>query len=149
MEFKIPEPMKLEHNELHAELVKGTRERGKLGEAAKDVAKVLHSHFVKEEEYAIPPLGLLQQLARGNISSGMEEVLLMTDKLKAELPTMLDEHKQIVAALETFAAIAKKKKKFKYVRFAEKLRLHAEMEEEVTYPASILIGEYLRMKLHR
>ncbi len=147
MEFKIPEPMKLEHNELHAELVKGTKERGKLGEAAKDVAKVLHSHFVKEEEYAIPPLGLLQPLARGDISSSMQEVLVMTDKLKAELPNMLDEHRQIVAALETFAAIAKKRKKFKYVRFAEKLRLHAEMEEEVTYPASILVGEFVRMKL--
>ncbi len=147
MQFNIPEPMKLEHNELHAELVKATKEPGKLGEAAKAVAKVLHNHFVKEEEYAIPPLGLLQRLAQGKVTSEMRDVLVMTDKLKTDLPVMLDEHKQIVSALQTLTAIAKKKGKSKYVRFAEKLMLHAKTEEEVTYPTSILIGEYIRTKL--
>ncbi len=149
MQFIIPEPMKKEHAELHAELVKGTKETGKLGEAAKAVAKVLHNHFVKEEEYAIPPLGLLQQLAQGNVTSEMQDVLVMTDKLKAELPMMLDEHKQIVAALQTLIAVAKKKGKPKYVRFAEKLMLHARTEEEVTYPTSILIGEFVKLKLQK
>lgn len=147
MQFKIPEPMKLEHNELHAELVKATKEKGKLGEAAKAVANVLHPHFVKEEEYAIPPLGLLQQLAEGNISGEMREVLVMTDRLKAELPTMLEEHAKIISALDTLAAVAKKKGKPRYARFAKKLALHATAEEQVTYPASILIGEYIKMKL--
>lgn len=32
-------------------------------------------------------------------------------------------------------------------RFAEALRLHAEAEEEVFYPAAILVGEYLKLKL--
>ncbi len=149
MQFNIPEPMKLEHEELHAELVKGTKEPGKLGEAAKAVAKVLHNHFVKEEEYAIPPLGLLQQLAQGNVSSEMQDVLAMTDKLKAELPTMLDEHKQIVSALQTLIAVAKRKGNRKYVRFAEKLMLHARTEEEVTYPTSILIGEFVKLKIQK
>jgi hemerythrin superfamily protein len=147
MQFTIPEPMKLEHEELHAELVKGTKEPGKLGEAARAVARVLHSHFVKEEEYAIPPLGLLQQLAQGNVASEMQDVLAMTDRLKADLPTMLDEHRQIVSALQTLIAVARKRGKPKYVRFAEKLMLHARTEEEVTYPTSILIGEYVRLKL--
>ena len=30
-----------------------------------------------------------------------------------------------------------------YVEFAEDLKLHAQTEEEVTYPAAILVGEYL------
>jgi hypothetical protein len=59
--------MKKEHEELHSELEKATREKGAVGEAAKAVAKVLHPHFVKEEEYAMPPLGLLALLAEGNI----------------------------------------------------------------------------------
>lgn len=58
MEFRIPKPMKLEHDELHLELAKATKEPGCIGEAAKAVAKVLHNHFVNEEAYAIPPLGL-------------------------------------------------------------------------------------------
>lgn len=148
MEFKIPEPMKLEHDELHAELVNATKEKGRIGTAAKNVAKVLHSHFVNEEAYAIPPLGLLPSLARGQVSPEMKEVLAMTDKLKAELPTMLEEHKAIVGALKKLITAAKKEKKFKYVRFAEKLMLHARTEEDVAYPTAILIGEYIRSKLN-
>jgi hypothetical protein len=46
MKPKIPRPLKLEHAELHAELVGATKSGGKTGEAAKAVAKVLHNHFV-------------------------------------------------------------------------------------------------------
>ena len=106
MEFKIPLPLKLEHDELDEELVKATKESGKVGEAAKAVAKVLHEHFLKEEEYALPPLGLLPLLAAGKITPEMKNVLVMTDKLKAELPLMLAEHKAIVAALDHLAKAA-------------------------------------------
>jgi hypothetical protein len=44
-----------------------TRAGGRVGDAAKAVAKVLHEHFVKEEEFALPALGLL---------SGLRELLL-------------------------------------------------------------------------
>ena len=30
-----------------------------------------------------------------------------------------------------------------YVHFAEKLTMHAQTEEQVLYPAAILVGEYL------
>jgi len=89
MEFKIPKSLKLEHEELHEELAKATRESGKIGDAAKAVAKILRPHFVKEEEYALPPLGLLPFLAEGKVTPEMADVLKMTDKLKAELHQML------------------------------------------------------------
>lgn len=145
MKFKIPKPLKLEHEELHAELVKAIKEKGKIGEAAKAVAEKLHPHFVKEEEYALPPLGLLSLLEKGKITSAMKDVLVMTDRLKADLPQMLKEHKTIVAELKKFIVVAKKEKKLEYVYFAEKLMLHAQSEEEVMYPASLLIGEYLKL----
>jgi hypothetical protein len=72
---------------------------GQTGEAARVVAKVLHDHFLKEEEYALPPLGLLPALSEGKIEPEMADVLKMTDKLEAEIPTMLSEHKTIVGAL--------------------------------------------------
>lgn len=147
MEFKIPQPLKLEHEELHAELVRATQAGGKIGETAKVVAKLLHPHFENEEEYALPPLGLLVLLARGKITPGMSEVLKMTDRLKAELPRMVEEHKAIVAALKALTKAAKEENKMNYARFAEKLMLHAQTEEEVLYPASILIGEYVRQTL--
>lgn len=147
MEWQIPTPLKVEHEELHAELAKATTVAGKIGEAARTVAALLHPHFVKEEEYALPPLGLLSLLAAGNVMPEMRDVLPMTDRLKAELPHMLGEHKAIVAALQTLVDAAQRENQMAYVHFAEKLMLHAQTEEEVLYPTAILIGEYLHLKL--
>jgi hemerythrin superfamily protein len=147
MRPKIPRPLKLEHEELHAELVKATQAGGRVGDAAKAVAKVLHEHFVKEEEFALPPLGLLSALARDQVDEDARTVLSMTDRLKSELPRMLEEHKAVVAALKTLIAAAEAEKKPEHARFAQKLMLHAQTEEEVLYPAAILLGEYLKLKL--
>jgi hypothetical protein len=147
MKFDIPKPMKIEHDELHADLVKATKAGGQTGEAAKAVAKVLHNHFVKEEAYALPPLGLLAALSGGKVEPAMVDVLELTDKLEAELPTMLSEHQDILAALKKLVEAASTEGKPEIVRFAEKLMLHAEAEEQVAYPAALLVGRYVKAKL--
>ncbi len=149
MEFDTPISLKLEHEELHAVLFKGTEEDGSTGAAARTVAAILHPHFEKEEEFAMPPLGLLVRLSKDEIAPEMESILGKTDRLKAELPQMLKEHKEIVSALKDLTDAAKKEHKSEYMKFSEKLMLHAKTEEEVLYPAAILVGEYLRAKLHR
>ncbi len=147
MKFETPHSMKVEHDELHADLVRATKAGGKTADAAKIVAKLLHAHFVKEETYALPPLGLLPALAAGNVVPEMREVLAMTDALEAELPQMLAEHKQIVAALETLIAAARAENKPEAVAFAEHLLLHAQGEEQVAYPTALLIGRYVKANL--
>jgi hypothetical protein len=149
MEFSIPEPLKREHDELHAELVKATKEPGKIGTAARHVADLLHPHFVKEEEFALPPLGMLAPWAEGRMAPDLEELLRMTDRMKAELPHMVREHHQIVRALKTLADVAEAEGKPQYARFADKLILHAQTEEQVLYPAAILIGEYARLAVNK
>jgi hypothetical protein len=147
MTFEIPTSLKREHEELHADLARATKAGGSVGEAAKSVAEVLHDHFVKEEEIALPPIGLLSALARGEVHENMKSVVHMTDRLKAELPEMLEEHKAVVAALENLIAAAQEENNTEHAVFAEKLMLHAQTEEEVLYPAAILVGEYLKLKL--
>jgi len=147
MEILVPKSLKVEHEALHTVLAKATKEEGEIGAAAKQIAKILHGHFVKEEEFALPPIGLLADLAKGHITEDMKSVLHMTDKLKADLPQMLEEHKQIVQAVDKFADIAKKFNRIEYVEFAENLKLHARTEEEVMYPAAILVGDYIKLKL--
>lgn len=147
MNFQIPGTLKAEHEELHSELARATKAGDLTGEAAKAVAKVMHPHFVKEEEYALPPLGLLSVLSKGKVEAGMAEVLKMTDKLEAELPHMLAEHKEIVAALQRLVEAAQAEDKPEYVHFAEKLMVHARTEEEVSYPTALLIGRYLKAVL--
>jgi hypothetical protein len=145
MELKTPQSLKLEHEELHAQLARATKAGGATGEAAKTVAKALHPHFLKEEEYALPPLGLLPILAEGKSLPEIDVAVEMTDRLKADLNHMLLEHKEIVAALKALTEAAKLEGKDEFVHFAEKLTLHAQTEEEVLYPASILVGQYLKI----
>lgn len=144
MEFKIPEALKKEHDGLHEELARLIKLPGKVGEAARKVAPHLHEHFLKEEQFALPPLGLLHDLARGPVTPEMARVTALTDRLRAELPTMQAEHLQITVALHKLIEVGRKEMRPAAVHFAEALKLHAETEEQVLYPAAILVGEYVR-----
>jgi hypothetical protein len=146
MALKTPASLKHEHQELHADLVAATRAGGKTGVAAEAVARALHPHFVKEEEYALPPLGLLALLADGKLPTDRDAVITMTERLRKDLHHMLHEHKAIIIELHKLMEAAKSENKPEYVHFAEKLKLHAQTEEEVLYPTAILIGEYLKLK---
>lgn len=146
MKIKIPESLKLEHDELHHQLATITQMNGEIGEAAKYVAKLMHPHFIAEEEFAIPPLGVLSELVSDKMDYEIQEVLKMTDKLSADLPKMLEEHKAIIAALNKLIETAKAEDKTDVIDFAEKLKIHARTEEEVTYPTALLIGQYLKLK---
>jgi hypothetical protein len=149
MRLKVPVSLAKEHQELHAELVRATKAGGRSGVAAQAVAALLHPHFAKEEEFALPPLDLLGDLAAGKLTPAMHDAIALSDRLKRELPRMIKEHKGIVRALEKLASAAKREKKSKIVRSADKLVLHAKTEEQVLYPAAILVGEYLRLILQR
>jgi hypothetical protein len=123
-----------------------TKERGRTGAAAKALAKVLEPHFAKENEYALPPLGLLKPLSEGKFDPKMAEVLELTDKLEAEMPAMLAEHKDIEAALKGLHDAATVERKVAGIQFAERLAAHAREEEEFTYPTALLIGKYVKLK---
>ncbi len=122
---------------------------GKTGKRAETVERVMRPHFLNEEAYALPPLGLLPDLARGNLHPDMKGVFSLTDHLKADLPHMIEEHLEIVAALDDLIHDAREEGVQEAIRFAEQLQAHARQEEEVGYPAAILVGEYLHLALSR
>ena len=150
----IPQSLEIEHNELHEQLKEAIGSGGKTGDATKVSYELLHPHFEKEEEYAMPPLGLLTYLTRqkevdmtsADAGQYQNTILAMTDKLKEDLPNMLDEHKKIVGVLEKLIDAANQENKPEYGHFAEKLKQHAQTEEEYMIPAAILVGEYIRLK---
>jgi hypothetical protein len=146
MHPKVPETLKKEHKALHKKLQNAIDEEGEVGAAAMEVKRLLHPHFLREEEFALPPLGLLGPISQGKPADEPAKVIKMTDRLKLELPSMLEEHRQIVAALEKLKEVANELGKTRHLRFAKKLKLHAQNEEEVLYPAAILVGEYLKAK---
>ena len=148
-EIGIPESIKVEHGEIHEALVRATKAPGEVGKAARDLAEVLHPHFVREEQIALPPLGLLAPLARGEVTPEMREVLPLTDSLRAELPKMLEEHKAIHAATVHLGDVAKAAGDSAAARVAEQLLVHAQNEEEVMYPAALLVGDIVRARLKK
>ena len=147
IKMEVPSALAAEHMEVHEELEKAVASGGKTGEAAKVVEERLSEHFEKEEEYALPQLGLLVPLAEGKATAEMKRAIEMSDKLKAEMPKMMEDHKAIVEALENLSAAAKAENKPQALAFVEMLGAHARTEEQITYPAAILIGEYLKLKL--
>jgi hypothetical protein len=147
MKFIIPQSLQDEHEALHDRLRQATQAPGEVGEAARTLARLMHPHFVKEDQVALPPLGLLQALAAGEFNAEMAEVLQLTDRLEAELPQMLAEHGAIVEALNRLREAAERAGRADVVAFASALVEHAKTEEAVMYPAAILVGKFVRQRL--
>lgn len=145
MALETPASITTEHHELHEALHKAMAAGNKTGQAARAVAAVMAPHFEKEEAYAMPPLGLLGPLSRGEAVPD-QSVLGLTERLKAEIPVMLEEHRKIHTALAELGEAATAENHPDIARFAERLALHARNEEEVLYPAALLVGEFMKMK---
>lgn len=144
MKPKIPQSLKTDHENLHSELAAVISSGGKVAQKAQVVADTLHPHFLKEEESVLPPLGILLSLAEGEWTVASDEILSMADKLEKEFSVMLYEHEQIVGALDDLDAAAKEEHNALAQKFVKDLKLHAQIEEQVLYPAVIVTGKYLR-----
>ncbi len=142
----VPSAVQAEHQHLVSELAAAVRAGGRTGAAAAELQRLLQPHFKAEEAYALPQLGVLAALATGKPVRGEEQVIQLSTRLKADLEKMLDEHKAIGAATTKLASAAKIEKQAAAAAFAANLKQHAQMEEQVMYPAAILAGEYLKKK---
>ena len=145
----IPGSIQAEHDHIHQELTVALAHHSPIGAAAKAVADALHAHFGREEEIALPPLALLAPLAAGEMPMSADDVLEMTDALKRELPQMLEQHTRIRAAVNQLRDAARVEGCGRTERMADQLALHATTEEEVLYPAAILVGEIIRARRAR
>lgn len=143
---EIPKSLRRDHEELHQVLAQLGRKPGALGEAARRLTRLLEPHFRKEESFAAPPLGLLAALASGKLDAGMREAIAHTEWMRQNYDLMLAEHRMIASAVEALLKAAGEREA-ELVSFAEKLLNHARMEEEILYPAAILVGEYLKVRL--
>jgi hypothetical protein len=144
----VPPSIKIEHEHLYHELETALSSGGKTGAAARKVGDVLLPHFEEEEAYAMPPLGLLERLAHKEpINPGeRKQAIQMAEHLRSEYAKMLEGHKSLTVALRKLASAAHEEKKTEQAAFSEALIVHAQNEEQVLYPATLLIGEYLKLQ---
>ena len=65
MRFTTPQSLQHEHEALHERLRQATRAGGEVGAAAKTLARLMHPHFVKEDQIALPPLLRRRRVRQG------------------------------------------------------------------------------------
>jgi len=147
MRIQMPRSLRLEHDELNELLAAWKHEPGRLGEEIRRVARLLEPHARKEEAFAMPALGLIARLARGEVRPEMAQVYPHTDWLKNNAATLVAEHRMILAAVEQMLEAARLARRLDCIEFGERLMNHLRTEEEVLYPAAILVGDYLRLAL--
>lgn len=142
-----PSSLEEEHKKVHAKMSEILSSSGNTSKVAKEVQTLLQPHFEKEEQLSIPVLGALQPYVSGTLTEeAKNQAIQISQQFKKEYPTMLDEHKQIVAALGNLEITAKKENRQDVLAFIELLKEHATNEEQITYPATIVIGDLLELK---
>ncbi len=149
MELKIPQSIQIEHEELHTEIAHALKAGGRTAEASRRVMKILQPHMAREEEFVAPALALLREVAAGRITQEMAPLAPRIGALKGELPRMLDEHDQMVVALRLLMQAAVEEKQPGFARLAQRLISHAQQEEEILYPAAILVGDALMARFEK
>ena len=145
MNIRVPAPISAEHHALQIDLDRASKSGGMTGAAAQEIVRLLHTHMAKEEEVALAPLALLKQLAQGELDASAEATRLLTDRFESEYPNLLKEHFAIVQALNRLADAADSEGLPEHMRLAEKLSAHINMEEEILYPAALLLARYLKL----
>ena len=141
---RVPRSVEAEHSAIQNELLALTLRQTPVGKAARDLATLLEPHFEREEQIALPPLTLLQPLATSGAIVQQAHMVALADSLRAELPGMLQEHKKIAAAVNRLEQAALAARDDRAIAFAYQLQLHALNEEEILYPAAVLVAEVVR-----
>ena len=147
LKLTVPEALRRGHDEARAELVRATMEGGQIAKAAKRVAQLCLPHFEHEEKSVFPVLALLPYLQRGEVQPEMMDVMPLISDFTAKHDALDDHHQSIRSAIEALLQAARKEKNRVFTEFANNLRVHERVEDEVIYPTVLLIGKYLQEKL--
>lgn len=144
MKPKIPLSIQHGHEYLSDELKKVMAQGGEIKNKAEILSEYMKKHFIKEEEYALPPLGLLLALSEGGWDIDPAEAIKMSDTFQEKFDEMKQEHENISKLINDLEIVAEKENNHAAKRFIKNLNLHVELEDQVLYPATLLIGNYLK-----
>jgi hypothetical protein len=144
---EVPLSIKKEHKNLLDQIHRITLFQDSAGLVAIKLSDLMQHHFKEEEDFALPPLGLLSLLASGKIPEQSNEIILLADKLPSQLTHLSVEHQLIKAYMDELRQADTNGSHPEIIEFEKELQKHANIEEEVFFPAAILIGEYLKLKI--
>lgn len=115
--------MEQEHQELHKELRELTQMPSEVRRTAKLVAEALDAHFERENESALPVIGITKELAEDKLSEDFPKALELSLQFETEYQNMLQEHMEMMNALHQFDKVGKKSKRQVAIKFVRKFKL--------------------------
>jgi len=143
---EVPSSIKKEHEYLLEKIHAITLFHDSTSLAAVKLYDLMQHHFKEEENFVLPPLGLLPLLTSAKLPEQSKAVIQLCEKLKSQLTHLNVEHQLIKAYMDELMLAAAKDDHFEIIAFEQELQRHAKTEEEVFFPTAILIGEYLKLK---
>lgn len=141
-----PSVLKKEHERLLGEIGRLASYPDNTGKAAGSLDTLMQHHFGEEEDFVFPQLAVLPTLASGEMPDQSEELITLGEKLNAQLSHLHAEHQMIKAYMQELKSAAAEDHRAEFEVFENDLDRHAKMEEEVIFPAAILVGDYLKIK---
>ncbi len=147
LRLTVPKALWRGHDEARAQFAWANMERDRIATAAKRVAKLCLPHFEYEERTVFPVLALLPYLQRGEVQPEMLDVLPLISDFRAQHDALERQHLAILRAIGALLDAARKDKNRVFAEFANNLRVHERVEDEVIYPMVVVIGRNLEEKL--
>jgi hypothetical protein len=146
-EHDIPQSLAYEHASTLKHLAVLARRPGQVGAVARQALALFKRHIAHEQEYILPPLALLPDLADGKATPDMAWALAMADRVKANQEEIANEHAQVTDAMNALYAAGLRAHDQDAVDFARDAVGDSLNDIEILEPAVLLIGDYLRGKL--
>lgn len=144
---EVPSSIKLTHKTLLEQLHNITLYEDKSTETAVKLEELMQHHFSEEEDFILPLLGLLPMLTKDEVPPHNKEIIALSEKVQSHLDHMSAEHQLITAYIKELKAVTSAENLQQILDFENEILKHAKSEEEVFFPASILVGNYLKLKL--
>ncbi len=147
--FDLSEPLRLSHARLNAALSAAMRAGGQTMIAAEAIAPLLEPHLQKEDTEVLQTLGVLEALAAdGTDFAGVGDYAQL-ENLETSANSLREERAALSLAAERLLTTARTEGVNEVAEFAERLLSRLGLDQEIFYPAALLIRNYLRLKWGR
>jgi len=150
--LQVPQSIRYEHDQIIKDLTNFAKREVAYAAVVQKALTVIKAHYAKEEAFVLPPLALLPKMAKGAISKDMsskelEPAIAMADRTKAALPELQNDHIQITSLMNELIEAGQADHDEELTRLATRVATQSLNDLEITQPTTILIGDYLRLRL--
>lgn len=138
--LKLPDSLKREHDAYIECLQRYVHEKGDTGTAVKDLLRLVEPHLEKDNELVLPLLAVFAASTTVKPLENPGRIMRAYETYSKQYPSLFAEHALIRQAIGRARRAASVEGYSEVVNTLDALARHALVEEEVLYPAALLVG---------